>query len=148
MKPRMGRPKAGHEPDTKWHSEFVAEFIKFGGNMSKAAAASGISRQTLLDHRKKFKSFANAIKAADEQLTDNLETAMLARATNGLKKPVYQGGALVGHIQEYPEAMAMFMLKNRRKRYRKSDSVDREGKSSETQNVNVKVSVRDEDGRK
>lgn len=46
-----------------------------------------------------------------EQSADMLEKEALRRAVKGVKKPVYQGGELVGHVQVYSDSLMQTLLK-------------------------------------
>ena len=56
------------------------------------------------------KSFEDSAKIGIELLEDEAQR----RAFHGTKKPVYQGGKLVGHIQEYSDTLLIFLLKGKK----------------------------------
>jgi hypothetical protein len=59
-----------------------------------------------------------AFKAAwDEAWTmgaDALEDEAMRRAIDGVEKPVFRGGEVVGHVRDYSDSMLMFLLKSRK----------------------------------
>jgi len=46
-----------------------------------------------------------------EIAADLLEDEAVRRAKEGTQKPVFQGGQLVGHVQEYSDTLMIFLLK-------------------------------------
>lgn len=81
------------------------------GNVSKAAEAAGISRYC---HYRRLKSdpvYQQLFEAAEEQAGDVLVAEAWRRAVEGVQKPVYQGGQLVGLVQEYSDGVLLAMLK-------------------------------------
>ncbi len=102
---------------TVWTAETEALFLGALGDglsVSGAARAAGIARQTAYNRRNSDEAFAAAWNDAIEAGTDSLEDEALRRAKDGTDRPVYQKGALVGHIREYSDTLAMFLLKGRR----------------------------------
>lgn len=88
------------------------------GNVGKACAAAGIGRQTAYDWREADKDFAAAWDRAQTIATSLLEDESFRRAHDGVDKPVYQNGSLVGTIREYSDTLMIFLLKARDKKYR------------------------------
>lgn len=85
-----------------------------GSTVTLAAEAAGIDRATAYRWRDNDKEFATAWDEALEAGTDRLEEEALRRARFGVAKPVYQGGKLVGAVQEYSDTLMIFLLKGRR----------------------------------
>lgn len=85
-----------------------------GDTVKHAAAAIGLSFQALYKARDKDTDFASEWAEAAEQGTQALEQEAKRRAVDGTLKPVYQGGVLVGHVQEYSDTLLIFLLKARR----------------------------------
>ncbi len=89
-------------------SKFLDAFAKTGTILA-ASSAIGIERDKVyvwlkdLDFKVKF---AEANKSVDERL----ETAGMQRAVNGVERPVYQGGKLVGTTREYSDDLLKTML--------------------------------------
>lgn len=85
-------------------------------NVSKACRRATVSRVTAYLHRNPESVLYDQEFAEEweEALADGmsvLEEEMWRRAVKGTQKPVYQGGALVGHIQEYSDTLAIFLAK-------------------------------------
>ena len=55
--------------------------------------------------------FAQEWKKAIEVGADLLEEEALRRAVQGVQRPVYQGGRLVGNVREYSDTLLIFLLK-------------------------------------
>jgi len=82
------------------------------GNVQKAAKAIKISSRTCYNYRKADPLFAQAWDDAIRSAMDTvLEPEAMRRAVDGVLKPVYQGGELVGHIREYSDTLLIFLLK-------------------------------------
>ena len=64
--------------------------------------------------RERSPEFRAMCDTALDEAADVLEKEMWRRAVKGTRKPVYQGGALVGHVQEYSDTLLIFALKGAR----------------------------------
>ena len=51
---------------------------------------------------------------------DNLEAEAYRRAVEGVERPVYQGGRLVGTVREYSDSLLTIMLRARHPAYAKT----------------------------
>ena len=82
------------------------------GNVRRAADEAGVSPRLLYWHRKQSPEFAEAWQEAlTEAIESVLEPEALRRAVEGVQKPVYQQGELVGHVREYSDTLLIFLLK-------------------------------------
>lgn len=107
---------------------FLSVLLKTGGNVTRAAQAVGQSRAIVYEHREKHPAFRVAWDDAIETATERLEQEAIRRAFEGCQKPVYQGGELVGYVQEYSDTLMIFMLKAKRPGvYRERSSVEHSG---------------------
>ena len=93
---------------------FTEALVETGGNVTAAAKAINVRRETAYWHRNNDPLFALAWDDAVEAGTAALEQEAYRRAFGGTKKPVYQAGKLVGHIKEYSDTLTIFLLKARR----------------------------------
>jgi hypothetical protein len=84
------------------------------GNVSRATRQAGVSRTTAYAHRETDPVFAQAWDEAIVQALDELEEALLARAREGIEKPVHFQGQQIGSVRTYSDQLAMFLLKARR----------------------------------
>ncbi|GMW01479.1 MAG: hypothetical protein AMXMBFR84_26160 [Candidatus Hydrogenedentota bacterium] len=90
------------------------KLIAAGWSCHKAVLKVGISRGTVYNHRESDPAFAKAWDEAYAISTELLEEEAYRRAVYGVKKPVWQGGELMGHIQEYSDTLMVIMLKSRK----------------------------------
>ncbi|MDA8219400.1 MAG: hypothetical protein M0Z94_17490 [Dehalococcoidales bacterium] len=81
------------------------------GNVSAAARLTGIPRTRFYEWQEHDVLFALEARQAEIASTEALEEEARRRAVEGTSKPVYQGGQLVGHIQEYSDTLLIFLLK-------------------------------------
>lgn len=72
------------------------------------------ARNWFYEHRRNHEDFARAWDDAVELAIDDLEREAWRRARKGVKKPVFQGGALVGTVREYSDTLMKFMLRGHR----------------------------------
>lgn len=83
-------------------------------NVTAAARAAGVSKGGAYEHRKKVAAFragwAEAIAIAYHQL----ELAVLERSLNGTEKVVIRKDGSEERVREYPNAVAMTLLKMHR----------------------------------
>ena len=94
-------------------SRFLAE-LSLDPRIVAAAEAAGVSRWLCYDWKQRDPVFAAAWDAALERSLDDLEVKILDRALDGVPRPVYQGGKLVGHEQVYDHRLAEYILTRRR----------------------------------
>lgn len=100
------------------------EGLASGHSVTTSAWAIGISRITAYDWRNKSEAtrqedgsytddfcvrWDDAIQAGIESLEDEAHR----RARDGVEKPVYQGGVMVGTVTEYSDQLMQFLLKGR-----------------------------------
>jgi len=83
-----------------------------GGNVSKALLAANLKRTTAYRYFKEDKEFSDAWLEAIELATDELLTEARRRAVEGIVRPVYQNGKLVGHTREYSDTLLIYSLKH------------------------------------
>lgn len=118
-----GCPKKKKLPKS-WRAKFISALTDCGV-MSYAAKKAGVGTSTIDRHRKKDAGFEALVQKAIEEATDSLEIVARERATKGATKPVYQGGKLVGTVQEYSDTLLIFLLKgNRPDKFRDRHSVE------------------------
>ena len=97
----------------KKKKRFLRALLVNHGNITKAHKSAGVSRQTPYDWRDSDTEFALAWENILLETGENLEQEAYRRAHDGVEKPVYQGGQLVGRIREYSDTLLIFMLKAR-----------------------------------
>lgn len=100
-----------------WHERFLVSLASYG-NVTAAASAAGVSRGFAYESRHDDPAFASDWDAALDIGTSALEDEARRRAFEGVEKPIYQGGSLVGQVQEYSDTLLIFLLKAHRPKYR------------------------------
>jgi len=90
------------------------EALALSANVTQSARVAKLDRNTAYDWRAADKEFAEAWDRAVELGTDALEDEAVRRGMAGVKKPIFQGGKLVGHVNEFSDTLLIFMLKARR----------------------------------
>jgi hypothetical protein len=98
----------------EWKPDFLAA-LTLSPNVTAACLEARITRKGAYLARTSDPEFAAAWDSALDESTDELVGEMYRRAVQGTKKPVYQGGELVGHIQEYSDTLAIFLAKCHRR---------------------------------
>lgn len=83
-------------------------------NITRAAEAAGIDRDTAYRWRKEDEEFAAQWEQALNATLDNLEQLVYRRASIGAEEPVYYKGEVVGHVRKPSDILAMFWLKAHR----------------------------------
>ena len=92
--------------------------------VTMALKAAGASSTQLWQWREHDLEFSLAEKQCRDQIADMLEAEAIRRAVKGVKTPVYQGGLLAGHVQEYSDSLLVVLLKGMRpERYRERTDV-------------------------
>lgn len=89
---------------------FLAAFAQ-NGHIGKASEVVGISRANHALWMKKDPEYAEAFGRAESMAIERLEAEADRRGVEGVKKPVYQGGKLVGYVTEYSDTLLIFRLK-------------------------------------
>lgn len=105
------------------------------GNVTAAAAAAGISRDTLYNHRRRDADFAAAWEAAAELGADALEDEARRRAHDGVDEPLTCAkGLVLGEdgapmlVKKYSDTLLIFLLKGARpQKYRDRAQVEVSG---------------------
>ena len=119
---------AGQRLTLKKRDVFL-DALRSGHSVTKAAAACGLSRSTVYNHRAAEPEFAAEWDAAVEAGTDGMEDEARRRAVEGTLKPVYHQGQQVGTIREYSDTLLIFLLKGRRPgTYRDNATITHQGK--------------------
>lgn len=110
-------------------NKFLRNLRKFSGNVTRAARASSVTRQTVFNLRKASEEFEEKYQEVMSELVDNMEEAAYKRAVDGVQKPVYQGGKRVGTVIEYSDPILKLMLAaNLPEKYGNKSSVEISGK--------------------
>lgn len=106
---------------TKKRREVFLKVLARRGVVIEAARAAGYpDSNTLYVARKSDEDFAEAWDNALLASADILEEAAWTRAVDGVNKPVFFKGEVVGHETQYSDALLGQMLAARKKEYRKT----------------------------
>jgi hypothetical protein len=92
----------------------ILEALAHGMSPARAANAAGVGRSTAYLWRQEDPEFAAKWDEAVAEGIDRLEDEVYRRAVEGVKRPVYRGGVLVGEITKYSDKLLMFLLQRRR----------------------------------
>jgi hypothetical protein len=92
----------------------MLEALARGMSPTSAANAAGVGRSTAYLWRQEDPEFAVKWDEAVANGIDLLEDEARRRAVEGVKRPVYRRGVLVGEITEYSDGLLIFLLKRRR----------------------------------
>ncbi|PZU11764.1 hypothetical protein [Sphingomonas sp.] len=101
----------------KWSARREAMFLEAlsrTANVRAAARASGLSPANVYKKRAASDSFRAAWGAALREGYVRLETDLLDRALNGVRKDKWERGQKVGTTREYSDALALALLKQHR----------------------------------
>ncbi len=94
----------------KWKRAFLAALSR-SPDVTLAARRAGIDRATAYRARQRNTQFAAQWDAALLESMDLAEGEAYRRAVRGVRKPVYQGGKLVGCVREHSDTLLIFLLK-------------------------------------
>lgn len=136
-KPDSTRARARAPRD--WKERFLAALADTGV-ISHACDIAGVNRQYAYEAREHDEAFRLAWAELDERTVEVMEREAYRRAVEGTEKPVYHGGELVGHVQEFSDSLIQFLLKARRPTvYREQHRVEHVGKDGAPLSVNVNL---------
>lgn len=112
---------------------FLADLTQ-RGNVSAAAAAAGLSRDTFYVWRGKDSDFAAAWDQALETAIDAMELEARRRAVEGVEKPIIgrvgkDEDGIITYVREYSDSLMTLLLKaHRPDKYRERTDVQHTGK--------------------
>ncbi len=109
-----------------WKPAFI-EALRATGNVTLAAKYAGRSRNQAYYVRRRSEHFATQWDEALEEGTDLLKAEAWRRAVNGIDKPVYYKGEVVGSITKYSDRLLMFLLKAHDPKFRDGSKVEQPG---------------------
>lgn len=131
VKAGLNRNKSGKR--TEAMEQLVLGWLRKGYTRKVAAEKCNLTVSTIeawrIGPRPKWRpegtpSFAEDYHAAMAEGTDVLEEEALRRGLDGYDEPVYQGGALVGHVRKYSDHLLLNTLRARRPEYRATAPVE------------------------
>ena len=92
----------------------IVRLLKKHGTISMACIGASITRRTYYEWLNSDPQFNADATEAIELSIDVLEIEARRRAEKGVKRPVYQGGRLVGYTREHSDRLMELMLKAKR----------------------------------
>jgi transposase len=99
---------------TDENKEIVLAMLANGATYAAAAAAVGAHRRTIMKWADADEEFALRWNDAIEEGIDRLEQEAIRRARDGVKRPVFYMGQIVGYVQEYSDSLLKFLLEAKR----------------------------------
>jgi len=99
---------------TDENKEIVLAMLANGATYAAAAAAVGAHRRTIMKWQDNDEEFAQRWRDAVEEGIDRLEAEAIRRARDGVKRPVFYMGQVVGYIHEYSDTLLKFLLEAKR----------------------------------
>jgi hypothetical protein len=99
---------------TDENKEIVLAMLANGATYGAAAAAIGAHRRTIMKWSDNDEEFAERWNNAVEEGIDRLEQEAIRRARDGVKRPVFYMGQVVGYVQEYSDSLLKFLLEAKR----------------------------------
>lgn len=120
---KSGTPVAD-VPATK--AAFLKAYSELGV-VTHAAAAAGVSRQTIYQWQEHDEAFGLLMNQSRGEADDAIRREIHRRAIDGLDKPVYQGGRQVGTIREYSDTLLIFLAKSRMPEFRDKQQIEHTG---------------------
>ena len=104
------RARAPVKDDATAQAAYLEALPKYF-TVTAACTKAGISTARLSQWRESDGAFLVKEQHARDALADQLEAEAIRRAFKGVRVPVYQGGLLAGHIQQYSDQLLVLMLK-------------------------------------
>ena len=112
---------------TKFTPRVQETFLKLyrgNGVINRSSHDLNISPETPRQHAMKHPEFAAAMAQALQDYRDTLEIEAYRRAVEGVEKPVYYKGVVVGQVLEYSDRMLELKLKRHIPEYRDRHTLD------------------------
>lgn len=101
--------------------------IADGLTVAAAARKARVGRTTVYEWLEGDAEFKERFDAAWDEGREVLVEEVRRRGVDGVRRPVFQGGSLVGHVQEYSDSLLMFLVKQRDPSFRESQNLNLSG---------------------
>jgi hypothetical protein len=114
--PSGARATSARKPRKRgtWKEVFLAELRKYG-ILGDACRAARVSWDTIDKYRSEDAEFAARYSEALEEAVDRVEKQAMKIAGEGIRRPIYRKGELVGYQMEPEPGMIQFVLRTRRR---------------------------------
>ena len=96
---------------TKRKRRELIALLSEGSFIGRACEAIGVTRQGVHKLQQRDPEFARQIELARSIGAGVLEDEALRRAVQGVDRPVFQGGKLVGHVREFSDTLLLALLR-------------------------------------
>ena len=123
MANEANKTKRGRRSPPYWEKTFLDELAKVP-NVSRARRIAKVSAPVVYARKNKLPGFAKKWDAAIAQAVDRLHERLYDHAVEGVEKPVFQGGKLVGYIREWDNAMSIRLLEAHDPRFSQRHRID------------------------
>jgi hypothetical protein len=90
--------------------EFLSTLSE-GSFIGRACEAIGVTRQAVWKLQRADPEFARQVEVARSVGASVLEDEAMRRGLQGVEKPIFQGGKLVGHVREYSDTLLLALLR-------------------------------------
>lgn len=107
---RKRKPQRAAVPWSPEREAIFLETLAHTCSVKNAVRASGLSSAAIYRRRDASDTFRAAWVQALREAYVRLETELLGRALNGVRKPVWHGGRRVGSVVEYSDRLALALL--------------------------------------
>lgn len=135
-----GKRHTGRIPAESWL--LFLQRLSEHGNIQKALDLVGISRTQLWRRRRDDVEFRAMFHEAQEIASESLEDEAQRRAVEGVEKPVFWQGGVVGHQTEYSDGLLTFLLKGLKpEKYRERVSTENINLNVESNNAEVRATL-------
>jgi hypothetical protein len=99
---------------TPENKEIVLAMLANGATYGAAAAAIGAHRRTIIKWPDRDEEFAQRWHNVVEEGADRLEQEAIRRARDGVERPVFFQGRIVGYTREYSDLLLIKLLQAKR----------------------------------
>ena len=112
-KPKVALMSKGPAPalDSSLQQHRFLECFAACGSVLKAARSAKLNRQSHYWWLKEDQTYRERFEAAGERAARALEDEAVRRAVEGIRRPVWYKGRVVGYETEYSDSLLMFLLK-------------------------------------
>jgi hypothetical protein len=122
----MGNKRSRAERSKAARIGILLEHVRKGHALAHACRLASITYSTVGSWRRLDMHFAEMLRDAYEEGTDVFVEELRRRAVEGVTKPIYYKGAVVGTVQEYSDQLLLAEIKRRRPEYRDSAAAGRQ----------------------
>ena len=126
-------PKKKRDRTRGWVPAFLNALVSYP-HVTRAAEAAGVTRNAVYGLMRADPDFRAAVDKAYEDGALLLQDLAVERVTEGIERPIYQKGQVVGTYVEYPERLHLALLSAHNARFRQGS-----GASNGPSSINVAI---------